>query len=81
MLAEDQVLGFDVAMHDPLLVHVVQGFARLMRIVEHDIYRQPRITVFLQNLPKVISADELHHEKASGRILDMVDDTDDPRVR
>ena len=40
VLAQDQVVGLDVAVDDVLLVHVMQRLARLARVLDHVGHRQ-----------------------------------------
>ena len=45
VLAEDQILGLDVAVHDLLLVHVLERLARLARVLHRLVERQPGVAV------------------------------------
>ena len=70
--SEHEVLRLDVAVHDRLVVHVLQRLARLLRVGDRRVGGQAGVSVSLQHRREVRALDEVHHEELVLAILEVV---------
>ena len=80
VLAQDQVLGLDVAVDDLLVVHVLERLARLARVLDRLVQGKARLAALLEQHAEVDPADEVHHQVLARRRREVVRDAHHPRV-
>ena len=79
-LAEDQVLGLHVPVHDLLLVHVLERLAGLAGVLDRVAERQAGLALPLEQVAEVDALDQVHHHVLAGLVLEVVEHPHDARV-
>jgi hypothetical protein len=79
-LGQDHVLRLDVAVHDLLVVHVLERLAGVARVLDRLLDRQPRVAAQLDLGAEVGAVDELHHDVEPLLVARVVDHLDHARV-
>ena len=80
VVGQDHVLRLDVAVHDLLVVHVLERLAGVAGVLDRLVERQPGVAAVLELGAEVGAADELHDDVEALLVLRVVEHLDDARV-